>query len=131
MSLYDEHRQACSFEWVNLYFGWLRYGNRRVRYLPERVLRHFGRIEAIPKHPYESASPETTLVEISYRYAYHHGHVLTAQELGLPARQGAKADQGYIRWFYTISHQCMILLDEDVQVPMPLEQKALDEIAAE
>jgi len=35
MTPYAEHRQTCPFERVNLYSGWLRYGNRMVRYLPE------------------------------------------------------------------------------------------------
>jgi len=39
MTPYGEYRVACSFERVSLYSGWLRYGNRKVRYLPERVLR--------------------------------------------------------------------------------------------
>jgi hypothetical protein len=52
-----EHHQACPFERVCLYSGWLKYGNRKVRYLPERVLRQFGYIQTIPGHPYESAPP--------------------------------------------------------------------------
>lgn len=40
-------------------------------------------------------------------------------------------DQGYIRWFYIISHPGMILPNEDVQDMRPPEQEALDEIAAE
>jgi len=41
---YGDHRQARPFDWVSLYSGWLRYGDRMVRYLPERVLRQFGRV---------------------------------------------------------------------------------------
>jgi len=48
MSMYDEHRHICSFERVNLYSGWLRYGTRRVRYLPERVLPQFGFVQTAP-----------------------------------------------------------------------------------
>ena len=36
MAPYGEHREARQFEWVNLYSGWLRYGDRMVRYLPKR-----------------------------------------------------------------------------------------------
>ena len=84
-----------------------------------------------PRHPHESALVQMTLGHINYRYAHHLDHVLIAQQLGHPARQGVETDQGYIRWFYLISHPHMILSDEDIQVPKPIEQKAFDEIAAE
>jgi len=38
MAPYGDHRQARPFERVSLYSVWLRYGDRIVRYLPERVL---------------------------------------------------------------------------------------------
>jgi len=41
MAPYGGHRQACPFEWVSLYSGWIRYGNCKVRYLSERVLLQF------------------------------------------------------------------------------------------
>ena len=44
MAPYGEHNEARQFERVSLYSGWLRYGHRIVRYLPERVLRQFGRV---------------------------------------------------------------------------------------
>ena len=47
MAPYGDHRAARRFEQVSLYSGWLRYGDRMVRYLPERVLRQFGRVQSI------------------------------------------------------------------------------------
>jgi len=44
MAPYGDHRETRQFERVSLYSGWLRYGDRMVRYLPERVLRQFGRV---------------------------------------------------------------------------------------
>jgi hypothetical protein len=41
---YGDHRQARPFDRVSLYSGWLRYGDCMARYLPERVLRQFGRV---------------------------------------------------------------------------------------
>ncbi|RHN46794.1 putative protein-serine/threonine phosphatase [Medicago truncatula] len=57
MAPYAEHHQTCPFERVGLYFGWLRYGNRMVRYLSKRLLRQFGYIQTVPRHPCESAPP--------------------------------------------------------------------------
>jgi len=50
---------------------------------------------------------------------------------GLTAMTGNETSQGYIWWFYSISHPCIILPDEVVHVPRPPEKEALDEIVAE
>jgi hypothetical protein len=44
---------------------------------------------------------------------------------------GVKTDDGYIRWFYAISHPCVITPSEDVHILRPPEQDALNEIAIE
>jgi len=74
MAAYGEHREARLFEWVSLYSGWLRYGDRMVRYLPERVLRKFGRVQTIPIHPAESAPPVINLAEITNRFQHALDH---------------------------------------------------------
>ena len=61
MAPYGDHRQARPFDRVSLYSGWLRYGDRMVKYLPERVLRQFGRVHTIPIHPVQSAPPDLIL----------------------------------------------------------------------
>jgi hypothetical protein len=86
-------------------------------------------MQTVPISPHDSAPVEMTLGEISYRYAHHLDHVLRA--LGQPAIQGVEASSGCIRWFYIVSHPQMILPNHEVQVSRPLEQEALDEIAAE
>jgi hypothetical protein len=42
-----------------------------------------------------------------------------------------EVEEGYIKWFYRVSYPRMILPNQEVPVPRPPEQKALDEIAAE
>ena len=68
MAPYGDHRQACPFERVSLYFRWLRCGDRMVRYLLERVLRQFGRVQTIRRHPLERAPPDVNLAEITNRF---------------------------------------------------------------
>jgi len=34
-SLYDEHRKECPFEWISLFFGYLRLGSWRQFHFPE------------------------------------------------------------------------------------------------
>jgi len=48
MATYKELCEACTFERVNLYSRWHRYGNRKVRYLSERLLYQFGYFQTIP-----------------------------------------------------------------------------------
>lgn len=47
------------------------------------------------------------------------------------AMTGVQTAHGYIRWFYYFSHPCIILQDEDVPIPRPPKQDALDVVAAE
>jgi len=51
--------------------------------------------------------------------------------LGHSAITGVTTSYGYIRWLYTISHPHLIASEEDVHIPRPAEQEALDEIATE
>jgi len=88
-------------------------------------------MQTILRHPHENARIHMTLGEINYCYVHHLDQVLTDQQLGLPAIHGLEVEPGYIRWFYLISNPRMILPDEDVQVPRPPEQEALDEIVVE
>ncbi|XP_024634854.1 protein MAIN-LIKE 1-like [Medicago truncatula] len=65
---YGEHRQARQFERVSLYSGWLRCEERMVRYLPEMVLRQFGWVQTIPRHPVQNAPFDVNLAEITNRF---------------------------------------------------------------
>jgi len=79
MASYGEHREACPFERVSLFTGWLRNGDRTVRYMSKRVLRQFGRVQTIPRHPVEVAPPETNLGQISLRFQHALDHALTPE----------------------------------------------------
>jgi len=130
MAPYGEPREARPFERVNLYSRWLRYGDRMVRYQPERVLRQFGRVQTIPRHPAESAPPMINLAEIRTRFQHALDHALTPEQLGHRAVHGVEAVKGYIEWFYHHSHPCMILVDMPVPMPRPPEREVLDALVA-
>jgi hypothetical protein len=51
--------------------------------------------------------------------------------LGNRALHGMEAEEGYIKWFYQVSHPRMILPNEEVPVPRPPEREDIDEIATE
>jgi len=61
MSPYVEYRDICSFEHVNLYSGWLGYCTRKLRYLPDQVLRQFGLIFGSTIHVSNTLQDTTSL----------------------------------------------------------------------
>jgi len=131
MAPYGEHCEARPFERVSLYSGWLRYGDRMVRYLSERVLRQFGRVQTIPRHPAEITPPVTNLGEISLCFQHALDHALTPEQLGQRAIHGVEALDGYIEWFYHHSHPRMILPGMPVLVSRPPEREVLDVLATQ
>ena len=130
MAPYEVHRQARQFERGSLYSGWLRCGDRMVRYLPERVLRQFGWVQTIPRHPVESALIDVNLAEITNRFRRAPDYALTPQELGETVVHGVEVVDGYIDLFYRHSHPRMVLPDMLVPVPRPPEREVLDARAA-
>ena len=113
---YGEHCEARPLERVSLFTRWLRYGDRTVRYMPERVLRQFGRIHIIPRHPVEVALLKTNLGEISLRFQHALDHALTPSSWGsvqfMAWRQGMDTSSGFIsiiihtRFFLISRHRC-------------------------
>ena len=131
MAPYGDHRQTRLFDRVSLYSGWLRYRDRMVRYLSEKVLCQFRRVQTIPIHPVQSAPPDLNLAEISNRFRRSLDYALTPEQLGQHAVHDVEAAEGYIEWFYRVSHPCMVLPDMPVPVSRPLEREVLDAQAAQ
>ena len=66
------------------------------------------------------------MAEISYRFRRALDYALTPEQLGQRAVHDVEAAEGYIEWFYQVSHLRMVLLDMPVPVPRPLEREVLD-----
>ena len=96
MDPFGDHRATRWFEQVSLYSGWLRYEDRMVRYLSERVLHQFGRVQTIPRHPVESAPPDVNLAEITNRFRRALDYALTPQQLGETVVHYVETVNGYI-----------------------------------
>ncbi|MCI25722.1 putative IMP dehydrogenase/GMP reductase [Trifolium medium] len=53
---YEDHRQTRPFEDISWYTGRIMCGSAMIcPYLPERVLRQYGHVQSIPRHPDVSA----------------------------------------------------------------------------
>jgi len=102
-----------------------------VRYLPERVLRQFGYIQTVFIHPCESAPPYETLCDITLHFQCALDFALTPWQLGDRAVYGVEATEGYIQWFYAVSHPHMILPNLKILVSRPPERETIDEIVVQ
>jgi len=69
-----------------------------VRYMPGRVLRQFGRVQTISRHPIEVAPPDTNFEEISLRFQYALDHTLTPEQLGA----ACSSWRGGSRWIHRV-----------------------------
>jgi hypothetical protein len=105
---YDEHRQICPLQPISLYFGWIRCGHIKVRYLPERVLRQLCYVQTIPRPPAHSVAVATT--QIDFLFVHFMNQVLTAHELGTRALYLWLTTPDYITWYMKISHPYLELL---------------------
>jgi Plant mobile domain len=97
---YQEHRAARAFEQISLFSGYLRWGTLRHRHMPERVLRQYGYVQTIPRHP---ADIRATQIDAFWLHFEEH-LAQTGDVAGHPSQCGL----GYIEWYYTISHPYVI-----------------------
>ena len=83
---YEEHMEIQGFEEVFWYSGWIMCGVRRVyRHLPERVLRQYGYVQWVPRHPtdvVELLPPQIVQAFVDFRT-----HTLKEPDWGEPARE--------------------------------------------
>jgi len=101
-----------------------------MRYMPERVLRQFGRVQTIPRHLVEVVPSRMNLGDISLCFQHDLDYTLTPEQLGKLAVHGVEATDGYIEWFYLNSHPHMVLPDIPIPVLVPPDREVLDARAA-
>ncbi|GAU50435.1 hypothetical protein TSUD_134900 [Trifolium subterraneum] len=103
---YEDHRHIRPFEDISWYSGWIMCGSAMISpYLPERVLRQFGHVQSIPRHPDESAKAGLNRFTIGEAFAnYLVENYVTEEMRGPRAQNGFETVPGYIAWFYRVSH---------------------------
>ncbi|XP_058727031.1 uncharacterized protein LOC131598449 [Vicia villosa] len=72
---FSDYSVVVPFDRIALYSGWLACrANTMVRYLPERCMRQFGRVQVIPRSPFEVAPDTITRVELTaiFEGCVHH-----------------------------------------------------------
>ena len=102
-------------------------GDLRVyRHLPERVLRQYGYVQAVPRPPTDVV--ELSPAEILQAFVNFRTHTLKATDWGEHAVEDtwSMAD-GYVPWYTVVSHpQILPLLSGDISRP-PNEEKIVAE----
>ena len=100
---YAQHRVYVEFQLISLFSGHIRWGQLIVRHLPERVLRQFGYVQTIPGMDVSLDSETTEAMDMCWTHFVDH-----MVQLGELAAFPAQCDEGYIEWFYRISHPFML-----------------------
>jgi len=80
-------------------------------HLPERVLRQYGFVQMIPRHPSMHLQGDQSIEELDYRLIHFHAHVV--QDV-TPIESAGQCVEGYMEWFRLVSHPYIIqMLDHD------------------
>ncbi|CAJ2646660.1 protein MAIN-LIKE 1-like isoform X2 [Trifolium pratense] len=103
---YEEHRQTRPFQDISWYTGWIMCGSAIINpHLPERVLRQFGHVQSIPRHPDVSAKAGMNRFTIADAFAsYLTANYVTEEMRGPKVVRAFDTVPGYIPWLYRVSH---------------------------
>ncbi|XP_057431214.1 protein MAINTENANCE OF MERISTEMS-like [Lotus japonicus] len=104
---FEDHRDHRPRDPRALYSGYIRtpFDRSVSRHLPERVMRQFGYIQDIPRHPSEIQTTGSLVETAGAAYADYAPHLVP---LGTPAIRSGDAVSEYMRWYIRVSHQFII-----------------------
>ncbi|XP_057415193.1 protein MAIN-LIKE 1-like [Lotus japonicus] len=107
---FEDHRDVRPRDPRALYSGYIRtpYGRSVSLHLPERVMRQFGFIQDIPRHPSEIQTTGSLAETADAAYAEFEPHL---RPQGIPATYPGEAVEGYMRWYSRVSH--VFIIPED------------------
>ncbi|XP_057426297.1 protein MAINTENANCE OF MERISTEMS-like [Lotus japonicus] len=104
---FEDHRAHRPRDQRAMYSGYIRTPFGRVvrRHLPERVLRQFGYIQDVPRHPSEIQTTGSLAETADAAYAEFAPHL---RPQGIPATYPGEAVEDYMRWYSAVSHRFII-----------------------
>ncbi|XP_058766846.1 uncharacterized protein LOC131640475 [Vicia villosa] len=105
---FTNYCDVVPFDRITLYSRWLACGiNTMVRYLEERCMRQFGRVQMIQMSPFEAASDTVTRVVLTAIFEDWAHHLVPEEYRRMVATQSLHCVDGYVTWFYRVSHPLM------------------------
>ena len=106
---YERRRDVTPFQDVCYYSGWIMASKQKmVCHLSERVLRQYDYVQTVPR-------PPTTILplapaDMAAVFLEFALHVVSQQQRGepVPDEDPWKHSDGYMRWFYRVSHPLIV-----------------------
>ncbi|XP_058783090.1 uncharacterized protein LOC131657742 [Vicia villosa] len=127
---FTDYRVVVPFDRIALYSGWLACGaNTMVRYLPEWCMRQFGRVQLIPRSLFEAAPDTVIRVELTVIFEDWANLLVLEEYRRMQATQEWHCVDGYVTWFYRVSHP--LLTPDALGAPKPAHGEILENQQAE
>nr|XP_004488130.1 protein MAIN-LIKE 1-like [Cicer arietinum] len=111
---WENHRGVIHFDDIILYTGHLRLCSTVVKYLSDRCLRQFGYIQYISSPPLPDPS---RLFDVDVEWLGYATLVTELFHKFCQATYPSECEDGYLKWFYQVSHPLLVRLDGVPQVP--------------
>ena len=106
---YDNHRESHPLEDIIWFSGWIMCGMSCYRpHLPERVLRQFGLVQNVPRHPAIGAPCTFSIYQMEQAFQNYSMHMISEEDRGRLVETDWQSDDGYLVWFYKVSHPKLI-----------------------
>lgn len=121
---YTAHREARPFQLISLFSGYIRWGPLHHVHLPERVLRQYGHMQSIPRSPRIVTKVHTSHKQMHHRWVNYFEHLVPVAVRGDQARHPGDCVDGYLEWFFRISHPFLIPARADMRRRVLLPQPA-------
>ncbi|XP_057423464.1 protein MAIN-LIKE 1-like [Lotus japonicus] len=104
---YEEHKNHRELDVRALYSGYIRTPIRAVvrPHLPERVLRQFGYVQPIPRHPSVVMGMSSAAEVVDAAYLDYEPHLIPE---GVPSIVDGAAVDDYLDWYTGVSHRFII-----------------------
>ena len=103
---YVDHRELYPLLEVAWYRGWIMCGRGRMaRHLSDRVLRQYGHVQKIPRHPTHYV-PQMEVADIIQAFIHFQNHVMPLNQRGRECSPNRpwKPVHGDMSWFEQVSH---------------------------
>ncbi|XP_068504309.1 protein MAIN-LIKE 1-like [Phaseolus vulgaris] len=98
---YNEHREEPPFEWISLFYGYLRLGNWTQLHMSERVLRQYEYTQIIPCNPSVLGHGHPDTNEMDRRWLHFNDYVIHDYAI---APYPDTCVEEYMSWFRSVSH---------------------------
>ncbi|CAK8563889.1 unnamed protein product [Lathyrus sativus] len=113
---FENYRVGRQFDELCLYRGCLRLGDTIIPYLPDKCMRQFGYRHYVPHPPLD----HTIADDIDVDWISYHQSIQDVIRSTTPATTPYETDDGYLQWYYRVSHPRLVPHHRDVPTEVPV-----------